>query len=321
MKKIYNVCFSSHDEVLFRDEEDHARFINCYAHSLTRTESLSYCDVEMSDHGHYCIATDNLTCFSRSLHTSYSKYFNNKYKRHGRLGDHGYYAIEIYGLNHFLAAICYDLRNAVHHGVTPTPYMYPYSSVNCYFREALGKPLPKTRSMTKSDIRRTLPRYAKWSDAFVMDSSGVFLRDSFTETRVVERHFASARSFLYYMNRLSGEEWERLQSDDRRESPLITLELIEMPMLTVKGTDTGSLLTRLKSNEYGRFSLPELDDMRLCSLIDHGYLSDFKASSIYELSTNDRIKIAADIRRKHRVSEAQLQRCLILTDTSAWNRR
>ena len=38
MKESYSICFTSHDEVMFRDEADHGMFLNIMAIEAYRTE-------------------------------------------------------------------------------------------------------------------------------------------------------------------------------------------------------------------------------------------------------------------------------------------
>ena len=311
MKKIYNVCISSPDEVLFRDEADHTHFINCYARALEVTDASSYCDVEMSTHGHFCLAAGKLPETIRSIRTAYSMYFNNRWHRRGKLGESGYYAIEVLGLNHFLTVICYDMRNPVHHGLTPTPFSYPYSSVNCYFREDLGKTLIVDRSLSLEEIRQTLPRRARWSDDFVMNESGIFIRDSFTEVKVVERQFGSARSFNYLMNRVSGEEWRKMQEQDQNGIQPFSLETVEAQILRHQ-PNTEQILRDMYDKEHGRFRKPAMDDLQLCSLIDNEYVPDLGMYSVYDLAPFMKERIAKDILRKHQIPFDQIKRCLVL---------
>lgn len=311
MKKIYNICISSPDEVLFRDRQDHEHFINCYARSLAVTDTLSYCDVEMSTHGHFCLGTNRLSSMVRSFRTAYAMYFNNRWKRRGKLGLSGFYAVEVEGLNHFLTAVCYDLRNPVHHGLTSTPFSYPYSSVNCYFREDLGKTGYTTAVMSPDKIRQSLPRYARWADDFLMDVNGTFVRDSFTEVKVVERQFGSARSFSYLMNRLSGEEWTKMQEQDHNGMAPFSLETVEEPFLHNQHNSL-QLLREMYGNEHGRFRKPVMDDLQVCSLIDNEYLTGMRTKTVYGLTGPEKEKIANDILRKHRIPVAQIKRCLAL---------
>ena len=74
-----------------------------------------------------------------AMRQSYSKYFNRRYQRSGRLGEKHHFQLEIAGLHHHLAAMTYVLRNALHHGLVPIPYAYPHCTVNAIFRKEMGK--------------------------------------------------------------------------------------------------------------------------------------------------------------------------------------
>ena len=64
MKESYSICFTSHDEVMFRDEEDHGTFINVMAIEAYRTGSEILCDAEMSNHTHINALTNCPTVFA-----------------------------------------------------------------------------------------------------------------------------------------------------------------------------------------------------------------------------------------------------------------
>ena len=140
MKKTYHLCLSAGDEIMFRDLEDYNRGFNCFALALYKSNSTGLVETFMSNHFHLMIQTEDPKEFMYNMRQPYSKYFNRKYHRAGRLGEKNHFQLEISGLHHHLAAMSYTLRNALHHGVAPIPYAYPHSSVNAIFREEMGKP-------------------------------------------------------------------------------------------------------------------------------------------------------------------------------------
>ena len=140
MKKTYHLCLSGGDEILFRDEEDYNRGFNCFALALYKTGSTGLVESFQSTHCHKMVQTEDPVEFMYVMRQSYSKYFNRKYDRHGRVGEKMHFTLEVVGLHHHLAAMSYVLRNALHHGVVPIPYAYPHCSANAIFRREMGKP-------------------------------------------------------------------------------------------------------------------------------------------------------------------------------------
>ena len=96
-------------------------------------------DAEMSTHTHIGVRTENPYEMIERAWLLYTRYFNNKYRRQGRLGEKTPFVLELEGLHHILAAICYILRNPLHHGLSLTPFGYAHSSANTYFSKELGK--------------------------------------------------------------------------------------------------------------------------------------------------------------------------------------
>ena len=87
MKEMYHICFTSHDEVMFRDEEDHGMFVNLMALRGYSSGTALVVDAEMSTHVHLNAFTDRPQHFASALRMSYTRYFNKKYGREGRFGQ------------------------------------------------------------------------------------------------------------------------------------------------------------------------------------------------------------------------------------------
>ena len=219
MKESYSICFTSHDEVMFRDEADHGMFVNIMAIEAYRTGSEILSDAEMSTHVHMNAFTRQPTMFAGRTRMSYTKYFNGKYGRKGRMGEKGTYVLLVNGFNHQLVLNNYIFRNGLHHGAAATAFGYPYSSIREMFAGDLGWVLPSAEYTRREDIVPFLPRFADFPDSYQMDGNGVFLRRSFMEIRKVEMFYTSPRNFLYQMNRLTDESWEEDQKKDRPEGP------------------------------------------------------------------------------------------------------
>ena len=195
----YHLCFTSHKEVLFRDEEDMNHGFNSLCSSLYKTDSACYAYVSMSDHHHGCYRTRAAVELIRAFRESHTKYLNRKYGRKGEMGEAGVYIQEISGIKHFLAAVSYVLKNPPHHGVASSPFEYPYSSANDYFQKELGKNLIPEGLLSYAEIKAVLPRRADFDPSWKMGRNGVFLSASVLDISAVETNFGTAQAFNYYM--------------------------------------------------------------------------------------------------------------------------
>ena len=306
MKKTYHLCLSSDNEVLFRCHEDFVRGINCLCLVARRMRYPLLAYAFMSNHVHLCVRTDSPEKFMRAFWFAYTRYFNSKYGRHGRLGEEKFFKLEIDGLYHLLTAIAYILRNPMHHGVTGTPLGYPYSSVRAIFSKDIG--WVDTQYLPRKHAYRHIPESWSLPDDMEMDGSGMILPQFAVDVADVEHQFSTARTFLYYMNRLSGENWEKEQMQDTTSCPLISLEKIE------SGVSYQDLRTMLK-NEHGRSNYNAVTDLQLCHEID----SVVMPRSVYDLSIEEKLRLGKHMSRQCYVSSAQIRRCLVLPDAVTLN--
>ena len=237
------------------------------------------------------------------------EYMNEKYGRKGPWGEPGFFAQEIEGIRHFQAAVVYVICNAVHHGVTKTPYAYLFSSANCYFRKDLGKENFPGKILSFKQIKERLPRRACFLRGWKMGNEGIFLRETVVESRLVEAHFVSPQAFLYLMSRKSGEEWKEEQKLDGNGRPPITLEGIESAYLTVASAEK---VSEMLKNQRGHFSVPRKTDLELCELIDGKYVPQYGKDTVYALSRIEKETIANALAAQYRCGLSQLRRCLVL---------
>ena len=303
MKKTYHLCLSAGDEIMFRDLEDYNRGFNCFALALYKSNSTGLVESFMSNHFHLMIQTEDPKEFMYNMRHPYSKYFNRKYCRNGRLGEKHHFQLEISGLHHHLAAMSYTLRNALHHGIVPIPYAYPHSSVNAIFRKEMGKTSEEILLPQKS-YYRYIGRRAEYPSSYKMNKNGLFLRESVLDLAQVENMFVTPRSFDYYMGRKTNEDWEKEQSKDNLQIPPLRLEDIE----------AGSRMQTLETmiiNENGKGNYRKISDIDLCTEIDRFILPEFEKDSIYLLSNHEKRKIAELLYRKYHINETQIRRCLV----------
>lgn len=301
-----HLIITSHEEVLFRNATDVGVFLNCLALAAYSTESRILVDAEMSTHSHIGLLSPRPTEFCRSARIRYSRYFNAKYKRNGRFGDIGCYVAHLKGAAHICTAISYILRNGLHHGASSTPFGYPYSSVNCLFARELGRGQASGLITSRKEISSLLPRYDIFPDNYVMNSDGVFLRESFEEIQLVESLYVTPRSFLYNMNRLSGEEWKRDQERDGAEGEPVTLMNMET------GYTETEMSRMLKAERGHSFMNMGTDDFTLCGIVDNELLRRFRKSSVYELSPRQKQMVAETLQYDLKASQKQISRILAL---------
>ena len=209
-EKSFLLCLSSDNEVLFRDDKDYIRGFNCFALALYKTDSIGLAEAFMSNHCHFIVQTSAPTAFMYAFRMPYSKYFNRKYSRSGRLGELHHFELEIRGLYHHLAAISYVLRNPLHHGISPIPYAYPHSSANIIFQKEMGKNIQHDL-LPRNSYYRHIGRRVQCPENYVMDKSGIFLRESVIDTAQVENMFVTPRNFNYYMGRRTNGDWTEEQ--------------------------------------------------------------------------------------------------------------
>ena len=304
MKEMFHICFTSHDEVMFRSPEDHDVFVNLMALQSLSTGTEILADAEMSTHVHQGIFTDNPMEFARRERMSYTKYFNTKYGRKGRFGEKYTFMVLVLGLCHILAMLSYVLRNGLHHGASPTAFGYQFCSVRDMFADDLGLCQDRAVKMTRQDIASYLPRYAEFPDSFQMNERGVFTRNSFMELRRAEQFFSTPRNYLYQMNRLSDDSWAREQLKDNTGAPITLADIEHADDKTV---------AQMLNNEYGRnYNRTRVQDLDVCMLIDNNLCRPFGVNSVYLLTDSQKQRIARQLKFDFHIPDAQIKRCLVL---------
>lgn len=111
------------------------------------------------------------------------------------------------------------------------------------------------------------------------------------------------------MNRLSGEAWEKEQLQDNTDNPPIRVEDME------RGVRCGSI-QQLLANETGRNRVQNIDDIKLCTIIDEYIDKTYKGETVYTLPVSKSTKIAESLRGKYNLSKEQIIRCMALPSTT-----
>ena len=303
MIKSYHICLSAGDEIMFRSQEDYDRGFNYFALALAHTDSIGLVESFMSNHIHLMVQTSSHRELMNIMRMSYSKYFNSKYHRCGRLGDVKHFYTEITGLHHHLAAMSYVLRNGVHHGIVSIPYAYQNSSVNAIFMKEMGKvnrdaTIPHNRFYKYVGRRLSVPSHYKMSER------GVFLRESVLDITQVENMFGSPRAFNYYMSRRNHEEWEKEQDNDKNGIKAVCLSDIE------EHSKLHNIET-IRDIEQRRF-VTGTSDIELCKEVDELTQNRYGKKSIYLLSSSEKRAIAEFLYKQRHIPESQIKRCLVL---------
>ncbi len=302
MKRVYHICLSGNNEIIFRDNDDYIYGINCLCLATHKTNASLLAYAFMSNHVHIGVRCEEPKKLMQIFRYAYARYFNNKYGRAGRLGEKNFYQIEIEGTYHFLTAIAYILRNPLHHGIAATPFGYKYSSINSLFQKELGRD-SNLIIMHARFQHIYLPENNKLPPNYIMNSEGLMIPESVIDITDVQHQFSNARTFLYYMNRLSGESWEKEQLQDKTDLPPITLESIER-------SNFGQSLQTMLNNEHGKANYNAISDIELCYEIDKVILPKLNVSSVYKLSPANYNKVVKALQKKYHISKEQLNRCL-----------
>ena len=258
--QLCHVCLSSSGEVMFRSDADLRMGFNCLAAAVLSTESQLLAEGFMTTHYHGLLITHNLKQVVRRHRYAYSRYFNTKYYRSGRLGEKHFFCLEIGGFYHTLSALNYVNRQGLHHGLAATPFGYKHCSANSFFRSDLGKDL--TPELLPDEERyKHLPSNVKIPCKYRMSKEGLLLREDIIDVPYVEHLYTSPKSFLFQMNKASDENDLRNQQNES-DKPAITIDAIEMgvPGFTAK---------EAKMAEFGKVNHSMMSDLELCAYIDN----------------------------------------------------
>lgn len=304
MKESFHLCFTSHDEVMFRSPEDHAIFLNLLALRGFAEQTEIWADAQMSTHVHLNVYSDKPQHFASNLRLSYTRAFNKKYGRSGRFGEKYTFQLLVQGFVHQMILLNYILRNGLHHNAAATAFGYEYCSIRDMFAEDLLFKTETPVRMSRKDIASFLPRHAEFPDEFQMNANGVFVRRSFMELRKAEQYYGSPRNFLYQMNRLTDESWVKEQMEKDRGRKPLTLGDIEHA--------SAQSVAQMLKNETGRnFSRSRLQDLDVCRLIDQEILPGYGVTSPYLLKESQKQNISNLLFHEFHLPETQIRRCLV----------
>lgn len=308
MKDFYHICMTAHKEVLLRDIEDVALITNLSALSAYRSGAALLTDSVMSTHLHETTLSPLPEQFAYWQQLSITKAFNHKHSRKGPLFDGKPYILRLEGPRHTQMALNYTLRQGLHHGQSETAFDYPWSTCNCLFTSARGVQTPIATYKTRREIRNLLPKnVTEFPDEWQADENGILLRNTFEELSLVQNWYGTARNYIYSMIRRTSEEWLAEQNQDSTDEPTVTLESIEQGF-------TSDDISRMISFEVNsKYSNRARSDMDLCRIIDTQMLSRFRTDSVYQLSKEQKTKLANEIWNDLGVhNKQQISRCVAM---------
>ena len=293
---LFHLCVKSNGEVMFRDDDDYRCGISKMAMAAIKTKTRIYAYAFMSTHMHIVALTDDTSRFMSVFRNSYTKRFNHKYMRSGKLGDKGYYAEPLDTLNRTLSAVNYVLRNPVHHSVSDTALGYEYCSARYLFEGDVAHPentLPK-----KS---KYIPRHTPNHKQLRSNPSGMISPSSFLDISAVEQIYMTPKNFLFYINRPSYRDLEKVSMQEN-----------EQRRITIADIEPYENIDELQKNERQRSTKGSLTDQQLCSIIDLKAQNNFK-KAYTQLSAAEKRQIATDLLKLPiRPTKEQIIRCLVL---------
>ena len=293
--KTYNlvhICIKSEVGLMHREEEDYRCGISKMALAAFRTESHIYAYAFMSTHVHIIVQSSDCSKFILLYRSAYTRWFNHKYGRTGRLGERYYHTVPLETPYRILHAVNYVLRNPVHHLVCDSALGYEFSSARYVFAQDFSaRELPGSRRTTPFMSRKiTLP------SSFQLNDKGMISPESFLEIKAVENLYGTVKSFMYYINRSSFRDLDKPSSEN--EKP-VTIDVIE-PSFNIE---------ELQDNERKRSVKDYVKDIEICRIIDKECLKDLTYARITD---RDKVRITNFLLRRFNgfISLKQIQRCL-----------
>lgn len=223
IEKLYHVC-NLGQRVVFRNEDDYVMAINRLASCAFATASEIWAYAIMSTHFHIIVRTARIAELMNMYKRGIAIWHNKKYCASISL-DVSHRLLS--NPREIITALNYVLKNPLHHNVCELPFKYPYSSVNCYFKQEMEREEYFAGEKSSApDIKPSQCANRKYRKCFgssiVPDDysliGGVMVRpESFVAVPNVRSLYKSSRNFIYNMNSALKEE-EDMFSDGKPNS-------------------------------------------------------------------------------------------------------
>lgn len=293
---LVHICIKSENELMHRDEEDYRSGISKMALAAYHTGTHIFAYALMSTHIHIVAQSADISRFVSNYRNAYTRWFNVKYRRNGRLGERYFHTEHLDTLYRTLHAVNYVLRNPVHHLVTDTAMGYEFCSARYIFASDFCMDeggTGKARSAFCSK-NTSLP------DSFWLNRQGMISPKSFLEISAVERLYMTPKNFLFCINRPS---YADLDKPDGDEKPL-----------NIGQIEPSFDIVELQQNERRRSVKEYTKDIDICRLIDKEILA---GRTYAELSALEKKRVAAQVSRLlPRCPLKQICRCLAIESSS-----
>ena len=294
MKKydLLHICIKSENELMHREEEDYRSGISKMALAAYRTGTHIFAYAFMSNHIHMVVQSPDISRFVSNYRNAYTRWFNHKYCRTGRLGERYFYTVLLDSLYRILHAVNYVLRNPVHHLVTDTAIGYEFCSARYVFSSDFCLNEVRSGKVRSAFYSKNVPL----PDSLWLNEQGMISPKSFLEIPAVEKLYMTAKNYMFYINRPSYSDTDKPNAN---EKPL-EISQIE-PSYNVE---------ELQQNERKRSVKEFTDDMDICRIVDKELLN---GRTYAQLTDHEKKRIAYQVsRRLPRCPLKQIYRCLAI---------
>ena len=289
---LLHICIKSEDELMHREEEDYRSGISKMALAAYRTGTRIFAYAFMSTHIHIIVQSPDVSRFISNFRNSYTKWFNCKYRRTGRLGERYFYTVSLDSLYRIIHAVNYVLRNPVHHLVTDTAIGYEF----CSARYVFASDFCLNEGRFKRVRSALYSKNVNLPDSFWLNEQGMISPKSFLEIPFVERLYMTVKNYMYNINRPSYADLDKPNDGDKP--------------LNISHIESDYNIEDLQQNERKRSVKEFIADIDICRIIDKELL---KGRTYAQLSDQEKKRIAGLVsRRLPRCPLKQIYRCLAI---------
>ena len=289
---LLHICIKSENELMHREEDDYRSGITKMALAAYRTGTHIFAYAFMSNHVHMIVQSPDISRFVSNYRNAYTRWFNFKYCRKGRLGERSFHTTSLDSIYRILHAVNYVLRNPVHHLVSDTAIGYEFCSARYVFASDFCLNEVKSRKV-RSDF---YSKNVSLPDSLYLNDKGMISPKSFLEIPAVEKLYMTAKNYLFYLNRPS---YADMDKPDANEEPLDICQI-----------EPSYNIEELQRNERRRSVKEHTDDMDICRIIDKELL---RGRTYAQLSDEEKEKNACQVSRRLPLCPLkQIYRCLAI---------
>lgn len=272
MKKYYHVCSQGLEKnIIYSNNQDFICGTNDIAICLQKFDIVILCYCLMSNHFHFILYGEKQDCCAFAL----------EYKR--RCGIRlRLYKMEVNALHNLKIgineiedmeylenAIAYVLRNPLAAKINIMPHHYQWSSANVYFRGDFKSLGVPVNDLPERKRQRILKTKLTLSDSYVLDENGMIAPGCFVDSMMVENIFRHPSRLLFALAR-------KLEAE------------VEL--------------------KFGIADKVSYTDAELKTLVNELIASEFGVNSLANLTTQQKIKLCAMMKRNFNASVKQISR-------------